>query len=227
MDGNRRWAAKHNLKKIYGHKEGFERLKEILDVCKQFNIKYITVYAFSSENLKKRPGIEKRYLFKLLKKSIEKIIEKEKEIISDGLKINFFGRWYLLPKELQESIKKMIEKTKHNNRYFLNVCLVYDGQEEIVDAFKKIAEDILSKKIKPEQIDKEVIKANLHTYNVPPPDLIIRTGMKNEKRISGFLLWDSSYSEFYFTETLWPDFTKEKFAQAIIDFQKRQRRFGK
>ena len=142
-------------------------------------------------------------------------------------KITFLGRWYLLSEELQKEIKSLMERTKDNSKFFLNVCFVYDGQEEIVDAVKQIVSDALSGKIKSEQIDKEVIKSNLYTKSFPASDLIIRTGMDREKRLSGFLLWDSSYSEFMFKSTLWPDYSTENLAEDIKEFSQRTRRFGK
>lgn len=226
MDGNRRWAEANNLKAIYGHKKGYERLRELVDVCDDFGIKYLTVYAFSSENLKKRSEIEKKFLFELLRNSIQEVIN-DSQIMEKGVRVNFFGRWHLLPEDLQNKIKELIHKTENNNNFFMNVCLVYDGQDEIVDAVKSIVDDVITGKKKIEDIDRDFIKANLYTKNIPAPDLIIRTGMKDEKRLSGFLLWDSSYSEFFFTEVLWPDFDNTEFAKAIVNFQQRKRRFGK
>jgi len=226
MDGNRRWAEKNNLKAIYGHKKGYQRLRELVDVCNDFNIKYLTVYAFSSENLKKRSEIEKKFLFELLNNSIQEVID-DAQIMEKGVRVNFFGRWTLLPEHLQEKIRHLIKKTENNTGFFMNLCLVYDGQDEIVDAVKSIVKDVVEGRKTIDDIDRDFIKSNLYTKNIPAPDMIIRTGMKDEKRLSGFLLWDSSYSEFFFTEVLWPDFDTAEFVKAILNFQQRKRRYGK
>lgn len=226
MDGNRRWARKKNLPEFQGHDEGRKTLEKIMDFCFKLNdIKYLTVYAFSSENLKKRNEEEKKHLFNLFAKGFldltnNEIIHKQK------IKINVLGKINLLPDEVKEAIKNALERTKDYSDYFLNFCIVYDGQDEIVDAVREIAEEIKEGKIKLDEINRELIKQHLYTKEIPAPDLIIRTGMDKEKRLSGFLLWDSSYSEFYFTKVLWPDFTEEEFLKAIKNFQSRERRLG-
>jgi tritrans,polycis-undecaprenyl-diphosphate synthase [geranylgeranyl-diphosphate specific] len=222
-DGNRRWARKDEKNSWDGHRIGAKNVKDIIKAARELKIRFLTFYAFSVENLKKRPFKEKRFLFKLFKEKFNELADAE-EIHKEGVKVNFFGRIHLLPKIVIKAVNKVIERTKEYSNFFLNFCLAYDGRDELVDAVRSI----LKKGIPAESIDRETIKENLYTKGVPPPDLIIRTGMKEgECRLSGYLLWDSSYSEFYFTEKYWPDFDEKMFRTVIGNFSKRERRFGR
>lgn len=225
MDGNRRWAKEKNLSEFKGHNEGRKTLEKIMDFGFELGIKYITVYAFSGENLKKRSEEEKKHLFSLFAKGFVDLLNKE-EVHKKSVNVNVFGRINLLPKEVKEAILKTVEKTKNYSNHFFNLCLVYDGKDEIVDSVKEIAKKVKNNEIDINEINRETIKKHLYTKDTPPPELIIRTGMKKEKRLSGFLLWDSSYSEFYFTEVLWPAFNEDELLKAIKNFQSRERRFG-
>lgn len=221
-DGNRRWAKSENKKAWNGHREGAENVREIIKSSFKTNIKYLTFYAFSAENLKNRARLERAFLYDLFEKKFNELADAI-DIHKNEIKVNFFGRLHLLPKKVRDAIDNVVEKTKDYSKYFLNFCLAYDGRDEIVDAVK----NIIKKGISSEDIDRDTIKDNLYTHEVPAPDLIIRTGMKDQEcRLSGYLLWDSSYSEFYFTEKFWPEFTVDEFKSVVKDFARRDRRFG-
>jgi undecaprenyl diphosphate synthase len=223
LDGNRRWCKKKKVSKFgRGHVKGAKVLENITDFCEKLGVKYLSAYVFSIENFK-RTKEEKEFFFKVLVDTINKNIDK---FDRDNVKLNAFGRLYMFPKDVQEVVRKAVEKTNNNNKYFVNLCFGYDGQCEIVDAAKEICEKVEKGKMRIDDINRLTFKQHLYTKDIPAPELIVRTGMGKEKRLSGFLLWDSSYSEFYFTKTLWPDFTKEELVKAMIDFQKRDRRFG-
>ncbi|MCD6404032.1 MAG: di-trans,poly-cis-decaprenylcistransferase [Nanoarchaeota archaeon] len=219
-DGNRRWARKRGLPDWMGHAHGVRTMEKILRKALDMGIKYLTFYTFSMENLKKRPKLEKRHLFNLLEKKIRELADDE-EIHKRKVRVRFLGRIYCLPKKLREAIKYAEEKTKKYKKFSLNFCIAYDGRDEIVDAIR----EILRKGIK--KVDRRVVKKHLYTRDIPPPDLIIRTGMKREKRLSAYLLWDSAYSEFYFTSTYWPAFTPRMFEKAVEDLKRRERRYGR
>lgn len=219
MDGNRRWAKKNNLDTPQGHKEGAENLKRLAKFANKIGIKYMTVYAFSTENWK-RSKEEVSAIMKLLKFYIASLLKK----YDSNIKINVLGRIKNLPKELQEEIQKIIEKTKNNTGLVLNICFNYGGRDEIVTATKKIAEKVLNGEIKLDSINEQVFSDNLYTAGQPDPDLLIRTS--GEERISNFLPWQISYSEFVFTEKYWPEYNEEEFIKSIQIYQKRTRRFG-
>ncbi|MBW2993446.1 di-trans,poly-cis-decaprenylcistransferase [Candidatus Woesearchaeota archaeon] len=223
MDGNRRWAKNNGLHLFEGHKKGAETLRDILEAGLKLGIKEITVYALSSENLKKRPKEELAYHFGLHKRYLKKEILDSDRFVRDKIKFNVFGRIDKLPADEQELLKQAIEKTKEFSNFYFNVCLAYNGQDEITDAVK----ELIRKGMNPEEITRESIKQHLYTKNTPAPELIIRTGMNPEQRLSGFLLWDSSYSEFHFTKTLWPDFSEQELVEILEKFTKRDRRMGK
>ena len=224
MDGNRRWGIKHRSDPYKGHGEGAKTLRKILEFCQKEGIKILTVYALSLDNLKKRSKKELAEHFRLHKKYIkEEILNKGSGFVKNKTRFNVLGRINLLPKDEQELIHRAIEKTKNFSKCIFNVCLAYDGQEEIVDAVKKI----LIKKTNPNTINKKTIKQQLYTKDIPPPDIIIRTGMNPEQRLSGCLLFDSSYSELAFTKTLWPDFNEIELTKILNTLHQRQRRFGK
>ena len=219
MDGNRRWAKKNNLETAQGHKEGAENLKRIAKFANKIGIKYMTVYAFSTENWK-RSEEEVGAIMKLLKLYISDFFKS----YDDNIKVNVLGRVNDLPKDLQNEINKAIDRTKNNTGLVLNICFNYGGRDEIVTAKKKIVEDVLSGKIKIEDIDETMVSNNLYTAGQPDPDLLIRTS--GEERISNFLPWQISYSEFVFTDKYWPEYDEEEFLKSIQIYQKRTRRFG-
>ena len=219
MDGNRRWAKKNNLETAQGHKEGAENLKRIAKFANKIGIKYMTVYAFSTENWK-RSEEEIGAIMKLLKLYISDFFKS----YDDNIKVNVLGRVNDLPKDLQSEINKAIDRTKNNTGLVLNICFNYGGRDEIVTATKKIAEDVLSGKIKIEDIDETMVSNNLYTAGQPDPDLLIRTS--GEERISNFLPWQISYSEFVFTDKYWPAFSNQDLLETIAIYQKRTRRFG-
>ncbi|MBL7147912.1 MAG: di-trans,poly-cis-decaprenylcistransferase [Nanoarchaeota archaeon] len=222
MDGNRRWGRKNKKNPLEGHKQGATTLKNISKYCKEKGIKILTVYALSTENLK-RSKEELTFHFKLHKKYIKEKILDSDEFVKNKIKFQVLGRKELLPKDEQELIREAEEKTKDFSDYIFNVCLAYNGQDEIVDATKKIIEN----GIKPEDVTRDIIKQHLYTKDLPAPDMMIKTGMNPEKRISGFLLYDVAYTELFFTSTLWPDFTTEELDNLIQEYSQRQRRFGR
>ena len=223
LDGNRRWIKRRGIKEstLKGHLVGYNTLKKIIKSSYNIGTKYLSVYALSTDNVAKRSKKEINYLYELLLKGMEEVFEEpltfEKEV-----RIQVFGRIEGLPKEFQEKIKKIHESTKNHNKYFLNLCILYDGQEEIVDAVKKI----IKKGIPHDKISKEIIKQNLYTHNIPEADYIIRTGMEDGARISGFLLWDASYAEFRFRKELWPDYNEEMLLEDLKEYIRRNRRKG-
>lgn len=219
MDGNRRWAKQNNLDTPQGHKAGAETLKKLAKFANKIGIKYMTVYAFSTENWK-RSQEEVGAIMKLLKYYIASFFKEYDE----NIKINVLGKISDLPKDLQEEINKTTEKTKNNTGLVLNICFNYGGRDEIVTAAKKIAEKAIKGEIKIEDINEQMISDNLYTAGQPDPDLLIRTS--GEERISNFLPWQISYSEFVFTEKYWPEYDENEFIKSIQIYQKRTRRFG-
>jgi undecaprenyl diphosphate synthase len=222
MDGNRRWGKENKGNELEGHKKGALTLKEITEHCQKIGVKILTVYALSIENLK-RSKKELKTHFSLHKKYIKKWILNSDDFVKNKIKFQVLGRKELLPRDEQEIIKKAEEKTKGFSDYTFNVCLCYNGQDEIVDATKKIIE----RGIKSEEITRETIKENLYTKNIPPPEMMIKTGMNPEKRLSGFLLYDIAYTELFFTKTKWPDFSPKELDDMIQELHQRDRRFGK
>ena len=219
VDGNRRWAKKRHLPSFYGHKFGLENLKRIGRYCQKRGIKILTVFAFSTENWQ-RSKKEVSYLMKLLE-SAPSSPEYIRELIEREVKVNIIGQRERLPQKLQSKIKEIERLTKNNKKAVFNIALSYGGRAEIVEAVK----NILAKKINPEKIDENTISKNLGTKDLPDPDLIIRTGKR--KRISNFLLWQSAYSELYFSDKLWPDFTEKDLDKAIREFSLRKRTYGR
>jgi undecaprenyl diphosphate synthase len=218
MDGNRRWARKKGLPVLEGHRKGAERLKETGTAILERGIKILTVYAFSTENWR-RNKIEVNCLIQLLKQFLNK---KNVEYLNQkGIKLNLIGQKEKLPKKLQQRIKEVEKITKKNEKAILNLAVSYGGRPEIIQAIKKI----INEKISSNKINEDLINENLWTKGLPYPDLIIRTS--GIKRLSNFLTWQSAYSELYFTEKFWPDFTEKELDKALTDFAFRQRRFGK
>lgn len=223
-DGNRRWARLYNLDALKGHEEGYRRIKEVLRWIWELGIKAVTVYAMSTENCTKRPEPERQHLFKLAKKGLEELLT-NKDIWKYKVRVRVIGNLNLVPPEIRKIAREVEEKTSVNNERVLNIALCYGGRQEIIDAVKKIAEDVKEGRINPKDIDEEVFKKYLYTNSLPDPDLIIRTS--GEVRISNFLLWQLAYSELYFCEAYWPEFRKIDFWRAIRSFQHRERRFGR
>jgi len=216
MDGNGRWAEKKGLPRIVGHKEGLKAVRETVKAAKNFGVKYLTLYSFSTENWK-RPKKEVDFLFKLM----EERLRKEGEgLHKNNVKVNFIGEREQLPFVLQKTMNEVEKLTKNNKGLNLIFAINYGGRQEIITAIKKIFKTKLSLK----NLTEKVFEDFLYTKNIPDPDLIIRTA--GEKRLSNFLIWQSSYSEFYFTPTLWPDFSKKDFLKALLEYQNRKRKFG-
>jgi undecaprenyl diphosphate synthase len=215
MDGNGRWASERNLPRIIGHKVGSESVREIIRVCLELGIEYLTLYSFSTENWQ-RPKEEIEGLMELLKFLLKNEVD---ELNRNGVSIKAIGRLDHLPNDVKIELFKAIEKTKNNNKLKLYLALSYGGRQEILDAVNKIINSKL------EFVDEGTFRNFLYDPNLPDPDLLIRTS--GEYRISNFLLWQISYSEFYFTKTLWPEFRREEFIKAIEDYSKRKRKFGK
>ncbi|MFX1375135.1 MAG: polyprenyl diphosphate synthase [Promethearchaeota archaeon] len=222
IDGNRRWAKKRNLDINFGHLVGYENLKKRLFDFFEAGIHYLSLYILSLENLKKRSSEELEYIYEIMIKAVDTVIN-ESIVKDEKVRFNIIGRFSLLPPKAKAKIQQLIDFTVDHDQNFINLCIMYDGHEEIVDAVKKIVND----RIKPENIDSTLIKNYLYTKNFPPLDYIIRTGMDDGARISGFLLWDSSYAEFKFRKDLWPDYNKEMVIQDLFDYSMRSRRMGK
>lgn len=217
MDGNGRWARKRGLPRISGHRAGTENLRKIIRACVDLGIQYLTIYAFSTENWA-RPREEVEALMGIL----EDVVENETaELNREGVQIRHIGRLEQLNLRLQKKIIQAIELTKNNHRLILTIAWNYGGRDEIVQAIKQI----VSERIPAEKVDEKVLVSHLFTNGIPDPDLIIRTS--GEMRTSNFLMWQSAYSEWYFTDTLWPDFSKEELQKALQDFETRERRYGK
>lgn len=220
MDGNGRWAKNKNKIRSFGHKEGAERVIDIVEESYRLGVKYLTLYAFSTENWK-RPADEVGYLMTLLNSFIDK---KLKRLHENGVKINVLGDIDRLDDGTFKSVKKAIETTKDNKKMVLNIALSYGGRAEIVRASKLIARDYKDGKLNLEDITEDSFNDFLYTKNIPPVDLLIRPG--GEKRISNFLLYQLAYAEFIFVDTLWPDFREENLREAILEYQNRNRRYG-
>ena len=220
MDGNGRWAQRHHLSRIEGHKKGLEATKEVVDACEEFKIKIITLYAFSKENWR-RPPREVSALMGLLQEYLRK---RQKELLERNIRINVIGDVEDLPTPIRKSIEETARKTRHKDGLIINLALSYGGRSEIVAGIKKVIDEIETGRITKDDITPETFARYLSTEDLPDPDLLIRTS--GELRISNFLLWQIAYTELYFTTTLWPDFGKEELIKACIAYQNRERRFG-
>ena len=221
LDGNRRWALKNLVNINVGHLIGYKILKDRLFDFFEAGIHYLSIYALSLENVKKRKTEEIKYIYGIILDAVDTVI-KETTVREEKVNFNVIGRINLLPPTIRAKIDELIQFTKDNDQYFINLCLMYDGQAEIVDAVKNIIND----KIAAEKIDKNLIKSYLYTRKFPEVDYIIRTGMEDGARISGFLLWDASYAEFKFRKDFWPDYDKAMMIEDLIDFVNRKRRKG-
>jgi tritrans,polycis-undecaprenyl-diphosphate synthase [geranylgeranyl-diphosphate specific] len=222
MDGNRRFAKELGLEPIEGHALGRAKLEEVLDWCLELGIKVVTVYAFSTENIKRSPE-ELKALLELFTESFKKAGDDEK-VHKNKVRIKAIGRVDILPKKTQQAIKYAEERTKEYDNYYLNIAIAYGGREEILNAVKRIASDVKNGKLSEKHINEEIISSYLYTKDLPDPDLILRTS--GEERISNFLLWQLAYSELYFADVYWPELRKIDFLRAIRAYQYRQRRFG-
>jgi len=224
MDGNGRWAKQKNLPRLAGHNAGMSAMNEIVRKSVELGIQYLTVYAFSTENWK-RSAEEVNGIFKLLVFYVDKEL---KELHEHNIKVTALGDYTKLPEVAVERIEKAIETTKNNTGMQFNIAINYGGRDEVVRAVKSICQQVKDGLIKPDDVTAEMISDYLYTgknfANVPDPDLVIRTS--GEMRISNYLLWQSAYSEFVFTDVLWPDFSREEFEKAILEYQSRERRFG-
>lgn len=216
MDGNGRWAISRGLPRLAGHKAGTENLRRVIEACTEFGIRYLTIYAFSTENWG-RPQEEVQGLLRIL----EDVIDRElQELHDQGVQLHHIGRLDRLNPTLRDKVIQAVEFTRENTRLVLNVAFNYGGRDEIICAIQRIIED----GIKPEELNDEVVNHYLFTAGVPDPDLIIRTS--GELRGSNFLIWQGAYSEWYFTPTYWPDFGRDELLKAIHEYAQRERRYG-
>ncbi|HUT05559.1 MAG TPA: polyprenyl diphosphate synthase [Nitrosopumilaceae archaeon] len=225
LDGNRRWAKRHLAMTKIGHWKGADAVENLLDWCEQLDIKIITLYALSAENLDRKDE-ELEYLYELIHMRLQKLYQ-DPRIHKNKMRVKGIGRIELLPKSIREILQKLDDVTKGYDNHFLNIALAYGGQFELVDAVKKIGEKIKDGSLKVSDIDKKEIESNLYTSHLPQssPDMILRTS--GEKRLSGFLMWQSAYSELVFMDIFWPEFRKIDLMRAIRIYQERKRRIGK
>ena len=221
MDGNGRWAKQQGFLRAFGHENGTKSVRQTVEASAELGIKNLTLYAFSTENWN-RPKLEVQTLMKLLVKSLKKEI---KTLQDNGIKLCAIGNLNDLPKKAHQELLDVIEKTKDNTNMTLTLALSYGSREEIVNVIRELSVKVKNNIISAESIDESIINKHLYTQNLPDVDLLIRTS--GEQRISNFLLWQIAYAELYFTDILWPDFKKEDLYEAIINYQNRERRFGK
>jgi undecaprenyl diphosphate synthase len=220
MDGNGRWAKKRAMNRIRGHEEGAESVRSIVRASREIGIPWLTLYAFSEENWK-RPKFEVEALMKLLSRFLKGELD---EMLNNGIRFQTIGRIDKLPKYVRNRIQKTVEQTSKNKNMILTLALSYGSRQEVSDAVQKIAKRIESGDLTSANITEQLVSDALYTGGMPDPDLCIRTSA--EYRLSNFLLWQMAYTEFYFTPTLWPEFRKEEYMEAIEEYQKRDRRFG-
>ena len=221
MDGNGRWAKKIGRKRAFGHENGTKSVRECIDHSMKLGIKNLTLFVFSTENWN-RPKYEVKALMELLVYSLEK---ERVNLINNEIKLNVIGDLEALKDKPKSKLKSIILETKNNKKLNLNLAISYGSKQEIVNAIREVSNKVKNNIISSKNIDENIINEHLYTRNLPNVDLLIRTG--GEKRVSNFLLWQIAYAEMYFTDVLWPDFKKEDFIEALNDYQKRERRFGK
>lgn len=221
MDGNGRWAKQKGLLRAIGHENGTKSVRAVVEACAELSIPFLTLYAFSTENWN-RPKREVELLMKLLVSSLKKEI---KTLQDNNIKLSAIGNLDALPEKVYKELQEVIERTKENTNMTLTLALSYGSREELVKTFKEISLKVKNNLISRDDIDESVINNHLYTRNLPDVDLLIRTS--GEHRISNFLLWQLAYAELYFTDTLWPDFTKTHLYEALLNYQNRERRFGK
>jgi len=220
MDGNGRWAQQHAMGRIAGHKKGAEAVRLTVRACREIGIKVLTLYAFSTENWL-RPSGEVKALMRLLEEYLRSEIQ---EMLGNGIRLTTIGDTEALKKPMKTLLKETIAKTAHNHDMILNLALNYGGRDEIVGAVQDLLNDIRRGTLADQDVTKDLFSRYLDTAGLPDPDLLIRTS--GEYRISNFLLWQSAYTEFYFTDVLWPDFNRDELFRAITEYQRRERRFG-
>lgn len=221
MDGNGRWAKNRKLPRTAGHKEGVKATQEVIKACGEAGVKYLTIFAFSSENWN-RPKTEVTALMDLFMRSLQNEVQ---NLAENGVRLKFLGQTDAFSKKLFQQIQKSEEITAHNDKLFLNIAVNYGGKWDILEATKKLIQEVQDGKISITDIDADVLESKLATLDMPAPDLFIRTG--GEQRISNFLLWQLAYTELYFSEVLWPDFSTEELHKAFESYRSRQRRFGR
>jgi undecaprenyl diphosphate synthase len=220
MDGNGRWAKQRAMNRIRGHEEGAESVRTIVRATREIGIPWLTLYAFSEENWG-RPRYEVEALMVLLKRFLQSEL---REMLDNGIRFQAIGRLHKLPNDVQDTLREIAERTASNQNMVLTLALSYGGRQEITDAVRKIIQRVEAGGIRSSDISEALISENLYSANMPDPDLLIRTS--GECRVSNFLLWQIAYAEIYMTQTYWPDFRKEEYVQALIEYQKRERRFG-
>jgi len=221
MDGNGRWAKEKGKPRVFGHRNGVKSVREITEAAAELGVKYLTLYAFSTENWG-RPKLEVSALMRLL---VETVYQETNTLMENNIRLQAIGEIDKLPKATYQALLEGIENTKNNERMTLVLALNYSGRRDITKAAQQLAEDVAQGKLKAEDISAEHISQQLSTNSMPDPELLIRTS--GEARISNFLLWELAYAELYFSPVFWPDFRKPDFHQAIVDYQQRERRFGK
>lgn len=221
MDGNGRWAKRHGKTRVFGHKSAIKSVRDVTEGCAELGVPYLTLYAFSKENWD-RPKMEVNALMTLL---VSTIRSETATLQKNNIRLLTIGDTQSLPKKAQKELSEAMEQTRQNTRMTLILALSYGGKWEIIQAARHMAIESKAGQLDPEAIDEQLFEQYLTTQGIPNPELLIRTS--GEQRISNFLLWQIAYAELYFTETLWPDFRKDNFYEAIIDFQQRERRFGK
>jgi undecaprenyl diphosphate synthase len=220
MDGNGRWAKHRGMNRIRGHEEGAESVRVIVRTSREIGIPWLTLYAFSEENWR-RPKVEVEALMVLLKRFLRSEL---REMLDHGIRFQAIGRLHKLPKDVQRTLRETAESTSSNRNMVLTLALSYGGRQEVTDAVRKVLQRVEAGEIRSSDISEAVLSEHLYTANMPDPDLLIRTS--GECRVSNFLLWQIAYAEIYMTPTYWPDFRKQEYIQALIEYQKRERRFG-
>ena len=221
MDGNGRWAKKRGMERVFGHRNALTAIRETADYSSELGVKYLTMYAFSTENWN-RPKLEVDALMSLLISTLKKELP---EFQRKQVRVNAIGNLTSLPKKAQKTLDHVISETQHNTGITLTFALSYGAREEIVNAIKNISKKVVNNEIEIEKIDENIINNHLYTFNLPDVDLMIRTS--GEHRISNYLLWQMAYAELYFTDVLWPDFRRKNLFEALMNYQTRERRFGK
>ena len=224
LDGNRRWASENVLSTWFGHAKGADKVEQLLDWCLKLDVKSVTLYAFSTENFR-RSGAEVEEIMHIFEERLRNLLTDER-IHGDKVRVKVIGRVNLLPEGMRQIIAEVEKSTQNYDKHFLNFAFAYGGRAEIVDAAKRIAEEVHEGKLDPQNVDEKTFEQHLYTSHMPnqDPDLIIRTS--GEERLSGFLLWQSAYSELCFLDVYWPDFRSIDLLRAVRTFQKRKRRFG-
>jgi undecaprenyl diphosphate synthase len=220
MDGNGRWAQARGRPRLFGHHAGAKRVREVVETCPELGIKYLTIFAFSTENWK-RTQTEVAGLMSLFRRYIAK---ETRALAEHGTRVRFIGDRMRLDAKLIDLMDNLENETQQNDRVHLTIALNYGGRDEVARATRRLAQDVADGKIRPEDVDEETLPRYLDTHVLPDPDLVIRTS--GEARISGFLLWQSAYAEYEFIDTLWPDFTAKELGELVVNYRSRDRRFG-